>query len=50
MYHTLGLFCVGKLTEGDHLEDLVRWEDIIKLDLKESWCDGRDGMHWICLT
>ena len=50
MYHTLGLFCVEKLTDDDHLEDLVMWEDIMKLDLKESLCDGRDGMCWIRLA
>jgi len=46
----LGRFYVERLTEGDHLEDLVRWEDIIKLDLKESLCDGCDGVQWIRLA
>jgi hypothetical protein len=43
-------FVCEKLTEDDHLEDLVSWEDIIKFDLKELLCDGRDGIHWIRLA
>jgi hypothetical protein len=27
-----------------------RWQGITKLDLKESWCDGCDGVQWICLV
>ena len=49
MQHTLGRFCVEKLAEGDDLEDLMRWEDVVKLYLKESWCDGCDGVQWIGL-
>jgi hypothetical protein len=47
MYDTLGQLCVETLAEGDHSEDLVRLEDIIKMDLKESWCNGCDGVQWI---
>jgi hypothetical protein len=45
----IGQFCVENLMESDDVEDLVRWEDIIKMDFKESGCDGFGGVELIHL-
>ena len=35
-------FLLGNLMEGDHLEDRRRWEDNIKMDLREV--EGGHGL------
>jgi hypothetical protein len=35
-------FWWGNVRERDHLEDMRRWEDTIKLDLKEVGWVGKD--------